>query len=119
MISSLVMKDKNLNIEFIKVEVDLSTGKMRMFISEYEINGPEKEHVLNKHRVYLPCKINIDPSAPLVATLCVPIFWDDEAIENYVQAMMDELFLYNKRISGCKHSITDIEKSFMLEMILL
>ena len=119
MISSLVIKDKNLNIEFIKVEVDLASGKMKMFISEYEINGLEKEHVLNKHRVYLPCKINIDPSAPLVATLCVPLFWGDESIENYVQSLMDELFLFNNHIPGCKSTIKDIENSFMLEMILI
>ena len=119
MISSVIVKNDVTSIKFTKITIDLISGKMKTQEANYTVNDELREHVLNKHRVYLPCKINIDPSAPLVATLCVPIFWDDEAIENYVQAMMDELFLYNNHVPGCKLSITDIEKSFMLEMILL
>jgi hypothetical protein len=46
------------------------------------------------------------------------VFWEDEAIENYTQALLDELYLYKHNLEGCKN-LKQIEQSFGLEMLLL
>jgi hypothetical protein len=53
-----------------------------------------------------------------VAVFYVPVEWDGECIENYTQALMDELYLHNNKLSGYK-TIEEIENSFVLEVILL
>lgn len=121
MISSVVVK-KDINyISFIKIEIELSSGKMNTKIANYELTNELKEHALNKHRVYLPCKINTDQDisyVPYSATLYVPYFWETEMIENYAQALIDEIYLYTNGVEGSK-TIKQIEQSFMLEVVLL
>ena len=113
MISSIVVKKDIMSVSFTKLEIELHTGKMLMLTAEYEFDDDMKEHVEKKHRLYLPCKINDDN-----AIFYVPDFWDAEAIENYTQALLDELFLLKNKIEGYK-DLEQIEKSFMLEIILL
>ena len=87
----------------------------------YELKDEMLRHIENKHHVYLPCKIRTDQDfdhLPLAATVCVPIFWDGEAIENYTQALLDEIFLFKQQLPGHK-TLQQIEQSFMLEMIVL
>lgn len=118
MISSVVIKSNTISISFIKIEVDLTTGKMKTHMANYELNDELRKHVLDKHRVYLPCKIEKDSDEPYGAVLYVPDFWDVESIENYTQALMDELFLIKHNIEGCKN-LKQIEQTFMLEVIVL
>ena len=121
MISSVVVTKEMISIHFTKIEIDIVTGKMKTHLATYEINEELREHVLKKHRVYLPCKIIVDQDieyVPYKATLYVPVFWEDEAIENYIQALLDELYLYNNNLEGCKN-LKQIEQSFGLEMLLL
>lgn len=121
MISSVVVTKETVAIHFTKIEIDIVTGKMKTHLANYEINGELRNHVLNKHRVYLPCRINVDQDIeyiPYGATLYVPVFWEDEAIENYTQALLDELYLYNNNLPGRKN-LQQIEQSFGLEMLLL
>ena len=121
MISSIVVKTGTTKISFTKLELDLMTGKIIMRVANYDLNDEIKELVENKHRLYLPCKIKTDPdfdNVPVVATLYVPMFWDGEAIENYTQALLDELYLFKHVVPGYK-TLQQIEQSFMLEMILL
>ena len=65
------------------------------------------------HSVCLPCRITDE-----VASFYVPLTWDNECIENYTQALLDELYLLNNNIEGHK-TVKQIEASFMLEMVLL
>ena len=121
MISSVVLTKEMNTIHFTKIEIDIVSGKMTTHLANYEISDELREHVLNKHRVYLPCRITVDqdiPSLPYIATLFVPVFWEDEAIENYTQALLDELYLYNNNLPGRK-TLKQIEQSFGLEMLLL
>jgi hypothetical protein len=121
MISSIVVRKETNAIQFTKIEIDLVTGKVSTKEANYEINDELREHVLKKHRVYLPCKIIMDQdiaNIPYGATLYVPSFWEDEAIENYTQALLDELHLFNYHIPGYK-TIKQIEQTFGLEMLLL
>ena len=121
MISSVVVKKEMQYISFIKIEMDLLTNNMNTKIANYELTDELKDHVLNKHRVYLPCKITTDPDIdymPYMATLYVPYFWDTEMIENYAQALMDEIYLLKNGIKGYKQ-LKQIEQCFMLEVILL
>lgn len=120
MISSVVVKTGTTELSFTKLEIDLMSGKITMRIAKYEFNEELQEAVNNKHRMYLPCKITTDNDfeVPIVASLYVPIFWDGEAIENYTQALLDELYLFKHTIQGYK-TLKQIEQSFMLEMILL
>ena len=121
MISSIVLKKDSTDINFTRVEVDLLSGKMVIHDANYEIKRDMLNHIENKHRVYLPCKIKTDQdfnNVPLVATMCVPIFWDGDAIENYTQALLDEIYLFKHQLPGHK-TLQQIEQSFMLEMIVL
>ena len=121
MIASVVVKNDITSIKFTKITIDLLTGKMKTHEASYNVNDELREHILNKHRVYLPCKIEVDKDmtdVPHIATLYVPIFWDIESISNYTQALMDELFLYKHNINGCKQ-LKHIEQNFMLEVIVL
>ena len=121
MISSVVVTKEMEAIHFTKIEIDIVSGKMKTHLASYEISDELREHVLNKHRVYLPCRITVDQdieNMPYTATLYVPVFWEDEAIENYTQALMDELYLHKNTLNGYK-SIEEIENSFVLEVILL
>ena len=121
MISSVIVKNDVTLIKFTKITIDLISGKMKTQEANYTVNDELREHVLNKHRVYLPCKIEVDTDVsevPYVATLYVPVFWDSEAISNYTQALMDELFLYRHNIEGFKQ-LKHIEQNFMLEVIVL
>ncbi len=121
MISSVVVTKEMKDIHFTKIEIDIVTGKMTTHLASYEISDDLREHVLNKHRVYLPCRITVDQDIqyiPYNATIYVPVFWEDEAIENYTQALLDELYLYNNKLPGCKN-LKQIEQSFGLEMLLL
>ena len=121
MISSIVLKKDSTDIEFTKIDVDLLSGKMAIYSASYELKGEMFSHIENKHRVYLPCKIKTDQdfnNAPLVATMCVPIFWDGDAIENYTQALLDDIYLFKHQIPGLK-TLQQIEQSIMLEMIVL
>ena len=121
MISSVVVtKDMNV-IYFTKIEIDIVTGKMKTHLANFEITEDLREHVLNKHRVYLPCKITVDQDItyiPYGVVLYVPVFWEDESIENYTQAILDELYLYNNNLPGHK-TLAQIEQSFGLELLLL
>jgi hypothetical protein len=112
-ISSIVIKKDTSSISFTKLEIELETGKMIMLTAEYEFNEDMKEHVEKKHRLFLPCSIN-----ETHAVFYVPDFWDGESIENYTQALLDELYLLRNNMEGCKTKEM-IEKSFMLEIILL
>lgn len=121
MISSIVVRKETLSINFTKIEVDIVSGKISTKLAMYEVNDDLREHVINKHRVYLPCKIELEPdiaNIPYSAVLYVPVFWEVESIENYTQALLDELHLYRYNIPGCK-TIKQIEQSFSLEMLLL
>lgn len=121
MISSIVLKKDSTDIEFTKIDVDLLSGKMAIYSASYELKDEMLRHIENKHHVYLPCKIRTDQDfdhLPLAATVCVPIFWDGEAIENYTQALLDEIFLFKQQLPGHK-TLQQIEQSFMLEMIVL
>ena len=121
MISSIVVRKDTLSINFMKIEVDIVSGKLSTKLANYEVNDDLREHVMNKHRVYLPCKIVVDQditNVPYSAVLYVPAFWEGETIENYTQALLDELHLYRYNIPGCK-TIKQIEQSFSLEMLLL
>lgn len=121
MISSVVVKKDTKHISFTKIEIDIASGKMVTHLANYELIDELKDHVMNKHRVCLPCKIFDDPNVdgmPNKATLYVPVFWETEAIENYTQALLDELYLCINNLSGCKN-IKQIEHSFLLETILL
>ena len=121
MISSIVVRKDILSIEFMKIEVDIITGKLTTKLATYEINDDLREHVMKKHRVYLPCKITLDQeiiNIPHHAVMYVPTFWEDGSIENYTQALLDELHLYKYNIPGCKN-IKQIEQSFSLELLLL
>ena len=121
MISSIVLKKDRTNIDFTKIEVDLLSGKMAIYDASYELEEELLVHIEAKHRIYLPCKIKVDSdldNAPLIATVCVPIFWDGDAIENYTQALLDEIYLFKHQLPGHK-TLQQIEQSFMLEMIVL
>ena len=121
MISSIVLRKDSTDVNFTRIEVDLLSGKMILHEANYELRGEALEHVKNKHRIYLPCKIKTEPEfnqVPLIATICVPMFWDMDVIENYTQALLDELYLFKHNIPGCK-TLKEIEDSFMLEVILL
>ena len=113
MISSLVVKRMN-EVVFTKIEIELGTGKMVTRTAKYNLDSDQlMEQVNNNHRVVLPCRI-VDG----VASFYVPASWDDEAIENYTQAMLDEMYLLTNKLNGYK-SIQEIEIGFRLEMILL
>lgn len=113
MISSVIVKQLT-NVKFVKVEINTVTGKMVLRRAEYNLTPEEIQIELGmKHRVVFPCKIKDD-----VAVFYVPIEWDEECIENYTQALMDELYLNKNKLSGFK-SIEEIEKSFVLEVVLL
>lgn len=113
MISSVIVKQLT-SVKFVKVEINTVTGKMVLKRAEYNLTPEEIQLEIGlKHRLSLPCKIVDD-----VAVFYVPVEWDGECIENYTQALMDELYLHNKRLSGYK-SIEEIENSFVLEVILL
>ena len=113
MISSLVVKRMN-EVVFTKIEIELSTGKMVTRTATYNLDSEQlMEHVKNNHRVVLPCRI-----VHGVASFYVPASWDDDAIENYTQAMLDEMYLFTNKLNGYK-SIEEIEIGFRLEMILL
>ena len=56
-ISSIVIKSDTKDINFIKVIIGLTNGSMDMKIATYEITEELKEHIENKHRVCLPCKV--------------------------------------------------------------
>lgn len=122
MVSSVVVKKEMTHVSFIKIEIDfLSGGKMTTKIANYELSGELKEHIMNKPRVYLPCKIHTDQdmtNIPYSATLYVPYFWDSEMIANYAQALMDEIYIYKHQLKGCKN-LRQIEQSFMLEVVIL
>ena len=121
MISSIVVKKAVTNICFTKLEIDLVTGKMLMRIASYSLEDELLEHIGNNHRVYLPCTISTDPDSedePIFATMYIPVFWDGEAMENYTQALVDEIYLYKHQIPGFKN-LKQIEQSFMLEMVVL
>lgn len=122
MISSVVLTKETSSIDFIKIELDVLTGKTTTHIANYKLDGDVKEHVMNKHRIYLPCKIKTDEdfnTIPYKVTLYVPDFWDVEAIGNYTQAILDELYLYNQNLPGCRKSLKEIEDVFMFELIVL
>ena len=113
MITSIVVR-KNTNISFTKIEIDLETGKMMMKVAKYNLGSEElQEQIENNHRVCLPCRIKDN-----IASFYVPTIWDGECIENYTQALMDELYLLQNKLNGHK-TIEQIENTFMLEMILL
>ena len=113
MISSVIVKQLT-SVKFVKVEINTVTGKMVLRRAEYNLTPEEIQLELGtKHRLELPCKI-VDN----VAVFYVPIEWDEECIENYTQALMDELYLYKNKLSGYKE-LCEIEKSFMLEVIML
>ena len=113
MVSSLVVKRMN-EVVFTKIEIELNTGKMVTKTAKYNLDSEQlMEHVNNNHRVILPCRI-IDG----IATFYVPTAWDDDAIENYTQALLDEMYLLTHELNGYK-SIQEIEIGFRLEMILL
>ena len=113
MISSVIIKQLT-NIKFVKVEINTVTGKMVLRRAEYNLT-PEEIHleIGLKHRLELPCKIVDD-----VAVFYVPIEWDEECIENYTQALMDEIYLNKNKLNGFK-TMEEIEKSFMLEVVML
>lgn len=121
MISSIVVRRDTVAIHFIKIDIDIVTGKLSTKMASYEINDELREHITNKHRVYLPCKIIIDQEVsnePYSASFYVPVFWEDESIENYAQALLDEIHLFKYNIPGYK-TVKQIEQSFGLEMLLL
>ena len=121
MMSSIILKKDSTDIVFTKIEVNILSGKTTVNDVEYELRGEILNHVENKHRIFLPCKIKTDKDFEMVAftaTLYVPVSWHAEIIENYTQALLDELYLYKHGITGCK-SIKQIEQSFMLEIIVL
>lgn len=120
MISSVVVKKEMEYISFIKIEMNLLTNDMNTKIANYELTDELRNHVTEKHRVYLPCNINIaeDTDRLESAILYVPYFWDTEMVENYTQALMDEIYLNRYKMQGCK-TIKQIEQSFMLEVVLL
>lgn len=113
MISSIVVRSNTKDINFIKVIIGLNNGSMDMKIATYEMTDELKDHINNKHRVCLPCKID-----ECMATMYVPFFWEDESIENYTQALLDEIYMNKHELNGHK-SIEQIEESFKLEIILL
>lgn len=113
MMSSIIVKQST-NIKFVKVEINTVTGKMVLRRAEYNLTPEEIQLEIGmKHRLELPCKIVDD-----VAVFYVPIEWDEECIENYTQALMDELYLTKNKLTGFK-TMEEIEKSFVLEVILL
>ena len=113
MISSVIVKQIT-SVKFVKVEINTVTGKMILKRAEYNLTPEEIQLEIGlKHRLLLPCKI-VDS----VAVFYVPNEWDEECIENYTQALMDEIYLHNNKMSGCK-SIEEIENSFLLEVVLL
>ena len=121
MISSMILKKESSEIAFNKIELDVITKQITISEVRYELKGEMLNHVENKHRIFLPCKIKTDRDmeyVPLSATLYAPITWNNESIENYIQALSDELFLYQHNITGCKY-IKQIENAFMLEIIVL
>lgn len=121
MISSMILKKDSSEIVFNKIELDVVSKQIKIQEVKYELKGEMLKHVENKHRIFLPCKIKTDEDLELralSATLYVPITWNDESIENYIQALSDELFLYQHNITGCKY-IKKIENDFMLEIIVL
>lgn len=112
MVASIVLK-KSTKIGFLKIELNTRTGKLKMKAASYNMNSDEAKLFANKRRVVLPCMIVDD-----IATFYIPIEWDGDAMENYTQALMDELYLNKKKLEGCK-TIEEIEKSFVLEVIIL
>ena len=113
MITSMVI-DSIKAISFIKIELDTANGKIIMQKAKYDITSEELYQTIeNKHRVCLPCRIDDN-----IASFYVPMEWDVEAIENYTQALIDELYLLNNNMNGHKN-IEQIKNSFMLEIILL
>lgn len=113
MITSILMKT-NPSINFTKVELDLQSGKMLMKVAKYDLTSEELLIQVEKtHRVCLPCRITDE-----AASFYVPLAWDSECIENYTQALLDELYLLNNNIEGHK-TVKQIEASFMLEMVLV
>ena len=113
MISSVVLKKLN-DVSFIKVEVNVKTCKLVLQEAYYQLSAEELQKELNGgHRVILPCKIIDD-----VATFYVPITWDDDSITNYIQALLDGLYLLDHELKDHK-SLEQIECSFSLELVLL
>lgn len=113
MISSVIVKQLT-SVKFVKVEINTVTGKMVLKRAEYNLTPEEIQLETGmKHRVVLPCRIVSD-----VAIFYVPIEWDEECIENYTQALMDELYLNKHTLNGYK-TIEEIENSFVLEVVLL
>jgi hypothetical protein len=121
MISSVVVKKDTTNLNFTKVEVDITTSKLVTHLASYEFVDELRTHIMDKHRICLPCRITTDPNCdfmPCIATLYVPVIWGAEAIENYTQALMDELYLLKNKLPGHK-TIKQIEHNFMLEIVVL
>ena len=113
MISSVIVKQLT-SVKFVKVEINTVTGKMVLKRAEYNVTPEDIQLELGmKHRLILPCRI-VDN----VAIFYVPVEWDSECIENYTQALMDELYLHKNTLNVYK-SIEEIENSFVLEVILL
>lgn len=113
MITSIVVR-KNTEISFTKIEIDLRNGKMMMKVAKYNLDSDELQEQIEKtHRVCLPCRIKDS-----VASFYIPTIWDGECIENYTQALVDEMYLLNNNLNGHK-TIEQIEAGFTLEMILL
>lgn len=113
MVSSVIVKQLT-NIKFVKVEINIITGKLVMKRAEYNLTPEElRKEIGMKHRVILPCRI-VDN----IVVFYVPVEWDEECIENYTQALMDEIYLNKNALPGFK-SFEEIEKSFVLEVILL
>lgn len=111
MVASIILK-KLTKVQFVKIEINVKTGKMKMKVGKYNLNSDEITN-FNKHRVILPCRIDND-----IASFYVPVEWDGDSIENYTQALMDELYLNKNKTDGYK-TIEQIEQSFVLEIILL
>ena len=114
MVSSVIIRKDTKSIGFLKIEVNPVDGSMVMYNANYELNEELMGHVNKKHRVKLPCNIHENN----VITLYVPNFWDEQVIENYVQAVVDEYYMLNHQLEGCKTK-EQIEASFVLEVILL
>lgn len=118
MMSSMVLKKDSTAVLFTKIEVDIISGKTTLYDIEYELKGDVRNHVENKHRIFLPCNITTDDELELSATLYVPTSWNGETIETYIQALLDELYLLKHGITGYK-TRSQIEQSFMLEIIVI
>lgn len=113
MISSIIVK-KLTKIQLTKIEINIDTGKMMIKKAKYNMTSDDLVNQMNeRHRVVLPCRIKDNG-----ASFYVPVEWDVEALENYTQALLDEMYLYKKKLPGYK-TIEQIESSFILEIVLL